>query len=273
MKLRLPVSGVKGRFVYLGLDKFPLTKGEPTTIFACYSQSADYGTTFNGTITLVVLDEQGNQIYKEDSNTFEIKSTPPQGKTATFVPDKDTTNLVLKATMYDDKNNLQDTVMIPYDYSKFTGTKANLTIDTPKKTYMPGDTIAYSVSYADEKNRPLNGKILVYFSGPNGKLLETTPDIEIAGKYSGNYKIPDKEGIYSITARETAKDIKETIEINVTMQTLPTQTTEPATEETTTTEITQTQPQGPQQMNTIIWAAAGLILVILIALSIRRKKK
>ncbi|MCK4428923.1 MAG: hypothetical protein KAU95_01000, partial [Candidatus Aenigmarchaeota archaeon] len=46
LKLRFSVPGAKGRFIYLGLDKFPLIKDQKTTIFFCLSNSADYTTSF-----------------------------------------------------------------------------------------------------------------------------------------------------------------------------------------------------------------------------------
>jgi hypothetical protein len=269
MKLRLPVTGVKGRFIYLGLDKFPLAKDTDTKAFACYSQSADYGTAFNGTIKIEILDEQGNQIYQEESGTLRISSTPPQGKVSSFMPAKDTSVLTLKATMYDENKILQDTISIRYDYSKFASSKGKLSIEIDKKTYQPGDELAYMVSYTDKNGAPLNGKILAYLTGPKGKIIATVPDNVISGQYKGKFTLPNKEGTYTITVRETQKDLEADASI-ITGATGPEITTTIPEEIVPVT--TYPEPKKTDQLDYLPIIGAAAVLLIMIVILTRRKK-
>jgi hypothetical protein len=278
MKLRLPVTGVKGRFIYTGIDKFPLSKDQEVKIFACYSGSTDYGTNFNGTIKVQILDAQGNILYDEISNPMEIRSTPPQGKDTLFKSPKDLNQLTLKAEMYDDKNNLQDSVTMTYDNSRFPGVRGILNLTIAKKTFSPDEDMTYTITYTDSKGIPLRGKMVTYLTDLKGKILDTTSSVDVNGQYSGKFNYPGGIGVYKITARETLHDLMaETI---LTVSDTPETTIAPATlkesEETKTTmEITPYEEEAPKKDNNQM-IAAGILFIAAIAILLfieRRKKK
>jgi len=271
MKLRLPITGVKGRFIYMGLDSFPLKKGSSASAFTCFSQSADYGTPFNGTIKLEVLDEQGNPIMQDQSETFEIKATPPQARMTSFNPGSDYNVVTLKATMYDSDGNVQDTYSLNYDYSKYRSAEGKLLIDIDKKNYQPGDELTYTVSYTGKNGAPLRGKMIAYLTDNNGRIIATAPDIAINGQYRGSFKLPEKDGTYTITARETEKDLKTEASATTgveaqTTTTLPEETNEPSSTLPAPEEKTE-QPNN----STAIIIVIVVLLVIIAAVMLRRK--
>jgi len=133
MKVRAPVGGAKGMILYLGLGKFPLAKDDETTAFACYSTGSDYSTSFAGNLKLEVLDEKGN-VITQDTGSVNLVPTPPQGKKLAFMPVAAQNTVTVKASLYDDKNNLQDTASVTYDYSDYTGGKGELSLVISPKT-------------------------------------------------------------------------------------------------------------------------------------------
>lgn len=71
--LRFTVKGAKGRFIHTGLTAFPLLKGDDFTMFACFSNTTDWFTNFNGEVVLELKDSKGNTLAKE---TFSGEITP-----------------------------------------------------------------------------------------------------------------------------------------------------------------------------------------------------
>jgi hypothetical protein len=272
MKLRLPVAGVKGRFIYLGLDRFPLAKDVPATIFACYSQSADLSTSFNGSIKIEVLDEQGNLLYNVDSGPIEILSTPPQGKNTSFTAGKDLKKITLKASMYDENNTLQDVVSMDYDYSKFASVQGNLSVSTEKKAYALGEDVTYAVLFSDSAGSPLSGKFLAYFTDEKDKVIGIAAEKQTNGTYADKFIAPNTEGIYKISVRELTKDVRAEalIEVKAASSTEPT-TTVYDSPTTTIAELQQQseEPAGPNYL--AIGAAAAVIIMVLVMIG-RRKK-
>jgi len=47
--------------------------------------------------------------------------------------------------------------------------------------------------------------MIAYLTDNNGRIIATAPDIAINGQYRGSFKLPEKDGTYTITARETEK--------------------------------------------------------------------
>ncbi len=273
MKLRMPVTGIKGRLIYLGADSFPLKKGQPATLFACYSGSSDYSTIFNGSLDIEVLDDKGTVIYKESGGPFEVLSTPPQAKTASFTPQVDMNYMTVVATLYDDKNNIQDTQTVTYDYSRFKGIPAGLTLASPKASYAPGDPIPYKVEYKDDKGTALTGKIVVYLTNEENRIVDAATDVSIAGEYSGEFK-GQPDGKYKITARELTQDKKAEDLITVEEQKAPSATTSTVQETTPTTSTTETAPPNAKDNgNSVYWPLiGGLVLLVAIFLLIRMRR-
>ncbi len=276
MKIRVPVSGPEGRLIYLGVDRFPIKKGEQTTVFVCYSTSTDYSTVFNGSVGVELVDGQGNKLASEDSGLMAISPTPPQGKTFTFTPAEDVNIVTVKGSLYDANNNLQDHEEITYDYSKYNNVKAQLTVKPEKQEVKAGGEVAYTVSYSDDKDTPLTGKLLVYITDKDDKIVQTVKDVVLSGQYTGKYVAGDKEGTYTITARELTHDKLATA--SFTVQKTIQETTTTAAEPPTTQETTQTtapatvQDRGYQGLSII----AGVVLLLAAALLLilqRRSKK
>ena len=271
MKLRLPVAGVKGRFIYLGLDRFPLAKDMPATIFACYSQSADLSTSFNGSIRIEVLDEGGNQLFNEDTGAIEIISTPPQGKKTTFKAGSNLRKVTLRGSMYDENNTLQDVVSMVYDYSKFSGVQGTLAVSTEKKSYAPGEDMSYTVSFIDNMGSPLEGKFLTYLTDEKDKVISIAPEEQMNGNNVNKFIAPNKEGNYKISVRELIKDVKADLLLEV-KALMPPEPTTTVYDVTTTRAEPQPQPEKPAAPDYLAIAAFAALIIIAIVL-IRRQKK
>ena len=273
MKVRAPIGGAKGMILYLGLDKFPLAKDDEAAVFACYSTATDYSTTFEGTLKLEVLDDLGNAIT-QDSGSVSLIPTPPQGKKVTFKPSAAQNTVTVKASLYDDKNNLQDTATVTYDYSYYIGAKGELSLVISPKTVTDGSDVSYTVTYKDKSGTPLKGKILAYVSDPKDKVIGTASDVEIKGQYTGKFKVSETTlGDYKITVRELSSNKKAEGSFKVGALAEATTTTEPPAqipEETTTTEPP-AKPSNEQPNYALIIAAVAVIA--LIAILIMRKKK
>jgi len=191
MKLRLPVSGVKGRFQYLGLTNFPLTK-ETNTLFFCFSNGADYTSSFNGKIKIEVFDKDDNVIFDETSDDMLITSSPT-GAIVNFTPDNEYYYVKLRATLMDDQGNVMDKKEIVYDYSAFANINKNFFIELDKSNYREGEKVRYTVHYEDDYNNPLTGNVIIYLLDEKGKIVEMTEPREMTGALSGVLKLPVTE--------------------------------------------------------------------------------
>ena len=264
LKLRIPISGANGRFIYAGIDKFPLTKDQETTLFICYSNSADYSSVFNGKGTLEILDEEGNSVFKENYGPFEVLATPPQGKKVSFKPTKNLNYIVLKADMYDDKGNLHDQVSLVYDYSRFANVPANIGVELSGDRINSGESISYTVSYNDDLGMPLKGKFLVYLIDPDGKIIHTVSDKDISGSFKGDIGVSGKSGQYKLTVRELTHDLKAEGSFTVGGEVIAT-TTLPKTATTT--------PPDEEQEGTNYWLVGLILIIVIIAILWMSKTK
>ncbi|MCX8190420.1 MAG: hypothetical protein N3F05_04315 [Candidatus Diapherotrites archaeon] len=61
-KIRFSIIGAKGKIIYAALTKFPLTENSDYSIFACFTNGADYRTDFNGKVKVSLLDEKRNKL-------------------------------------------------------------------------------------------------------------------------------------------------------------------------------------------------------------------
>jgi|GEM_PF-2057570 len=71
--LRFTVKGAKGRFIHSGLTAFPLVKGDPFEMFACFSNTTDWYTNFDGKVLLELKDAKGNILA---THSYEGTITP-----------------------------------------------------------------------------------------------------------------------------------------------------------------------------------------------------
>jgi hypothetical protein len=177
------------------------------------------------------------------------------------------------ATLYDDKNNIQDTQTVTYDYSMFKGIPAGLTLTSPKASYAPGDPIPYIVGYKDDKGTALTGKIVVYLTNERNKIVDAATDVSIAGEYSGEFK-GQEGGKYKITARELIQDKKAEEMVTVEEQKAPAATTSTVQETVPTTAPTETAPLNVRENgNALYWPViGGIVLLIAIFLLIRTRR-
>ncbi len=191
MKLRLPVSGVKGRFQYLGLADFPATSKE-NTLFFCFSNSADYTSSVNGKIKVEVLDKDDNIIFEEISDDIFVTSAPT-GAIVNFTPDNEYYYLKLRAMLMDDQGNIMDEKEIVYDYSAFANINKNFVIELDKDRYRDGEEVKYTVHYKDDYDNPLSGEVLIYLLDQRGKIIKMTEPRQMTGALSGVIKLPVTE--------------------------------------------------------------------------------
>ncbi len=264
LKLRISISGAKGRFIYLGMDRFPLIKNEETTVFFCLSNSADYLTTFTGRGTVELTDDAGNSILKEAIDPFEVVSKP-MGKKLQFTPDREITDATLRIDLYDDEGNFMDEVQLKYSYSKFPNIAADLDLEIDKTEYKAEETLTYTITYKDDKRRPLAGKILLYVLDPNDVIVYMISDKEIIGSLTGNVELPGKEGNYKIIARELTHDMTNEALFTV-EETLV--TTAPTTLAEVTTSIPETEEPKADHLLLI---AVVIIIILIIAVFLRRR--
>jgi hypothetical protein len=214
LKLRFSVTGEKGRFIYLGLDKFPLLSGQETTLFVCFSGAADYISTFPARIVAQVVDENGKIIYSDEMSNETIVSSPT-GRITMFSSQNNYFNLTLRGIFYDAKGNVMDSVSVPYDYSKFVNIPRTLTI-LANARYPLGDTIKYTINYNDNYGNGLPGKAIVSLIDQNNKLASSNI-ITFNGSYKGSMAVPSNsaEGLYKISVIEIQNDVKAEKEIQV----------------------------------------------------------
>ena len=210
LKLRLSVEGEKPRFIYFGLDKFPLTE-EETTVFVCFSNSVDYISFPSGKIKFEIKDKSGNLLWSDEADV-EIPPNPTGGKFE-FIPQDPRRYIVLKGTILDNDNNIVDEQTLIYDYSKFMNIKRNFEIKTDKSSYKSGEIMTYTVIYTDEFNDPLDGDVVIYLLNPEDEVVYAHTHL-IHGSFSNQIELTG-EGIYKLRAIEKERDLKveKTVEI------------------------------------------------------------
>jgi len=212
MKIRVSVSGAKGRFMYLGFDRFPLLDNEPAKIFFCASNGADYMSVFNGTGYVDVVDNSeggnGRVIFRDTFSPYDFIPTPPDGMVTSFTPSKNYFNLTLRGYMYDQNGNLVDFSRVAYDYSKFDSINVSFRISAADYA-SPGSELAYSISLQDSYGNPLSTDMIVYLLDADEKIVSSNSysgQKSVQGSFSLSSDIP--EGTYTIRALDTAHNIK-----------------------------------------------------------------
>ncbi len=272
MKVRFFIKGAKGRFIFAGLDHFPLMSGDKAKIGFCISNSAvspgdaSVNFTVKGTITL--LDADGNQVLQEQ---YQAPITAfIDGKKILFNVPKTLTKGTLKADMYDASGNLMDKVELVYDYTKFLNIERTFKIDSTQTS----DKIAYSVKYVDKYNDPIAGSTVVYLTGPgaDGKVAYMDQK-DITGSLTGEIPTSDLAGgEYTLKAVEPTQHLKDskTVTLSKTATTAAvTPTTEEQTTETTTPIIIEKKTDNTWMI--IVGALVAIIVIALVAKSMKKK--
>jgi len=214
MKMRFSVGGAKGRYVFAGLTKFPIVKGEKNTIFFCLANSADRTTFFNAKGSVELQDEKGISVFKESWGPSEV--TPdPRGMAIDFVPSQDLSVATLKVALSDEAGTLMDDSSIKYDLSKFRNIDSVLDIKLDKPQYNIGDALRYTVSYKAAAGSDLKGEIVIYLLNPEETVVYAVEKTQIDGEYSDSINLMGKTGLYKLVAREVTHDIKTTQDFNL----------------------------------------------------------
>lgn len=204
LKVRFSVIGEMGRFIFLGIDRFPIRSKENTTLFICLSNSADYFTNFNGTIKLYVYDKDGRVIFRDESREEILPR--PMGFASNFISDKDYKYITIIGEIYGSDGRLHDREIITYDYSSFPFIPRFLYIETNKESYLANEEIEYKISYTDEENYPLSGLITIELVDSEEKTLSAYRT-RIEGIYENSIKI-STPGIYKIVAFDAENNLK-----------------------------------------------------------------
>lgn len=274
LKLRIPIMGEKGRFIYLALDKFPLKENEKAKIFFCFSNSADYVSNFSGKVNVEVLNSDRQNIFKEESNIEVVGE--PLGKVIEFTPSKELTNLFLKANLKDYNGVIHDSVELIYDYSKFLRVPAKFDLILEKDKFNPGDEFIYTIILTDNEGRELEGKVLLYLLDSKGNILFMEEENEIFGSLIDEIDLPDDLGIYTLKARELTRDLETEKDFEITLEKIAVVTTTiPPSEITTTTIIIPEEKIKPSLLDYLIWGivALGILYLIFFFLQKGRRKK
>lgn len=243
MKLRFGVSGSRGRFIYSGLTDFPLEAGSETKAFICMSNAADHVNSFTGKGSVQFVDESGEVVYSSEFGEMSITPSP-MGLAESFTPDRTVSRGKLITKMYDENDNLVDSVSLVYDYSKFPNIPAELSLDVNKNQMSEGEMAEYTVSYSAE-GIPLQGDLLVYLLNPEGNVIYTR-ERPIDGQYTGKIKPVGGEGDYTLKVREKTHDLEDEKVLSVTAR-----------------------AAGGQ----MLWLFAGILIVVIALLAIYFSKK
>ena len=224
IKVRVSVSGAKGRFMYVGLDSFPLEANRPAKIFFCAANGADYVNVFNGSGYVDLVDSKGNVIFKDTFDNYEFPTTPPDGKITTFVPSANYFRLTLRSYMYDESGNLVDFAPVVYDYSKFENIEVAFKITTPT-SITPGSNLPFTVTLKDTYGNEISSDIIVY-------VLDADENVVATKSYSNDGSVTDTlqlssglpEGTYTARALDSLHNIRTEKQFSISKFALDTQT-------------------------------------------------
>jgi hypothetical protein len=142
LKLRIPVGGERVKLNYLGVDKFPIKKGDQVKVFLCASNSADYENSVSSYLSVALEDDKG-AIF---SDLTSADVTPNiDGFLTTFMAERDIYSMKLTAVASDEEGN-EEEVELAYDRSeeapklRSVKPKPSVTIpEPPPEREKPGD--------------------------------------------------------------------------------------------------------------------------------------
>ncbi len=203
VKIRIPILGRSIKLNSAGLDKFPLTAGEPVTLFLCVSNSAESGTYAleegeedthgwieDGTLTLSL--ESGGRIVFTDSEEGQVIGGNMMGYETTFTPIEDYMNLKLKVEASD--GGKTDAVEMEYDFDKlFKDVGVSL------ETSVAGQKVTARIGL-EKAGYPVNGLVSLYAKDSGGAVSHMEMGLPVEGSYETSFSLPP--GTYKIKAVE-----------------------------------------------------------------------
>jgi len=101
LKLRVPVGGKRVKMNFLGIDKFPIEKGDTVNVFVDLSNSADYESSVITNISVDIKDKDGEVIFSDEIRGATITSDII-GYETSFIAEDDYNNITLSSNIYDD---------------------------------------------------------------------------------------------------------------------------------------------------------------------------
>jgi hypothetical protein len=256
MKVRFYVPGSKARFVWLGLDHFPLMDGDNATLAFCYSNSAvnpmNTSISFPVRLRLQVTGASGERLVDEEYSAKNVTSFI-DSNIIRFVSPGRHTKLKIKAEAYDASGNLMDEAEIVYDYSKFLNIEKVIKLSAPTEA---DSQLPYSVTYTDKYGDNIAGGLFVYLSDASGRIV-STKETNFSGTYSASFSLSGlPEGSYTIKAVETDSSLSDSGSVAVKRGNAPV-----TSAQTTSTEV-EVQTTIPGKENTP-GLSFDLLLIIL----------
>jgi len=116
INLRFSVEGEKGRFVFSGLDKFPLAEGDGFTLFSCFSNSTDWFSNFGGRVEIELT--AGGEVIGTAEYSGEITPKIIAVK-EDLTAGKEYDKALLTSRIYGSDNELDQEITVEYDFAKF----------------------------------------------------------------------------------------------------------------------------------------------------------
>jgi hypothetical protein len=199
LKLKVPVSGNKGRFVYLSLNDFPVANGENAGVFCLTNTGADPGSTesFNGIVKLQMFDQNGGLVFEKEGSVKISGSV--DGYTFSFNSPELVSVGKLVASIYDSQKHFQDKIDINYNTANFIGVNKILNAKITSVPANQGDSLVFTVDYKDEYGNPVESKIVALVYDSSGKVVAALKEKSIAGESQESlFWTPLSKGTYKL---------------------------------------------------------------------------
>ena len=270
LKVRFYVEGAKAKFVWLGLDRFPLMKDDEATVAFCFSNSAvkprNEEIKLPVKINIEVLDEAGGKVFEEEHQVYNLTANIV-GRKMSFAAPKQYTKLKLLGSIYGVNGELMDEIELVYDYSKFLNIEKTFRLLAPERAV---ENLAYEVEYVDKYGDGIDGEAVVYLSASDGKVVAMKED-RISGRMTGQFSLTGlPEGVYTIKAVEKKETLSDKKTVTVSRAAHVT-TTPPTTGETTPP--TEEKKPGGLPLQTIALAAVLILIIAAAYLKLKPKRR
>ncbi len=137
LNLRFSVEGEEGRFIFSGIDKFPLEAGDEFTLFSCFSNSTDWFTEFDGKVEVELTANEKTIGEAEYSGTITPKII---AVAKDFTAGEEVDRALLTSRIYGSDGTLDQEITLEYDFRTFQTTKAyQKYFSTPIPTPTPAE--------------------------------------------------------------------------------------------------------------------------------------
>ncbi len=249
LKLRFSISGEEARIYYQGFSDFPFKANTPVTLFATYSASSDYTSSFNGSVTTNVKSGTDTIFSEVTQQTF---TSTPMGGEATFTPVKDINEARLTVTLKDGTGRILDERTTVYTLSELRKFEKSITLTAPE-SITKGDSLDYTINLKDTTGAKLKGKVIIYLiDATTIPVFLATQDVD--GEYRGS--IPSLNvGTYTLRVREPATGFMTERAVSVTAATTPSEA-----------------PKEKTPIFLYVAIIAGIALIVLLILMFMRKR-